>query len=119
MATVKLSEDGLIELSTGHDGPLCPNAAGNPAHPAHTLHVRMCDAAYEATPRDADGEPVTPELGKVSYELSYGSGTSTRMRLYRAVVSAMDHRYRPVAVEALYFKCGICGLILPANRVPQ
>jgi hypothetical protein len=114
---MNLSSEGVIDLMYG-DGPLCPNSMLLPIHPSHEMHVRVANAVYEATPRDADGEPTTPELAQVSSAASYGSAVSARMRLYRDVVSAMDGHI-PVAVEALFFRCGICGLTLPANRVAR
>lgn len=113
---MNLSSDGLIDLSS--DGPLCPRSMSFPIDPAHALAVQFADAVYGATPRGEDGELATPELEAVNHAVSYGPGTTDRMRLYRSVVSALD-RSGPVAVEALYFRCGICGLILPANRVPN
>jgi hypothetical protein len=112
-----LSSDGLIDV-LGSDGPLCPRSALFPVDPAHALHNRHVDVVCEATPKDADGEPATPDLEAVNHAVSYGPRITERMRLYRSVVSALDHN-GTVAVEALYFRCGICGLILPANRVPE
>jgi hypothetical protein len=113
---VNLSSDGLIDL--GSDGPLCPRVGSDPFDPAHALAVRFADAVYDATPRDDDGEPATPDLKKVNHAVSYSYQTSERMRLYRQTAVALD-RTGTVAVEALYFMCGICGLILPAGRVPN
>jgi hypothetical protein len=113
---VNLSSEGVIDLLHG-SGPICPNSMLQPIHPSHAMHVRLADVVYEATPRDGDDEPTTPELAKVSNEVHHGQAVSDRMRLYRQVVSALDH-HLPVAVEALFFRCGICGLTLPANRVP-
>lgn len=115
---MNLSSDGLIDLAGGGgNGPLCPNSLP-PVHPSHAVHTQMIDAAYEATPKDGDGEPATPELAAVNDAISYGPRSNDRMRLYRDLVSVADGRGLPVAVEALFFRCGICGLILPANRVP-
>jgi hypothetical protein len=113
---VNLSSEGVIDLLHG-DGPLCPNSMLEPIHPSHAMHVRVSNVVYDNTPRDADGEPTTPELAKVGQEVNYGQAVSSRMRLYRNVVSALSGSF-PVAVEALFFRCGICGLTLPANRVP-
>jgi hypothetical protein len=114
---MNLSSEGVIDLMSG-EGPLCPNSMLLPIHPSHEMHVRVANAVYEAIPRDADGEPTTPELAKVNSAASYGSDVNARMRLYRNVVSAMQGS-RPVAVEALFFRCGICGLTLPASRAPE
>jgi hypothetical protein len=114
---VNLNSEGVIDLLHG-DGPICPNAMLEPIHPAHAIEVRMQNVVYDAIPRDGDGEPTTPELAAVNHEVNYGKRVSHRMNLYRDVVSALQGSL-PVAVEALFFRCGICGLVLPANRVPQ
>jgi len=114
---VNLSSEGVIDLMYG-EGPLCPNSMLEPIDPAHIVAVRMANAVHDATPRDQDGEPTTAELAKVNSAVAYGPTTTARMRLYRDVVSAMDGSM-PTAVEALFFRCGICGLILPANRVAR
>lgn len=113
---MNLDSEGLIDLDMGGQGPLCPNSLP-PAHPAHQLAVTFQNAAYRATPRDADGEPTTPELAAVNMAVSYGEDTNDRMSLYRDVVIARTDGYRTAAVEALFFRCLLCGLILPASRV--
>lgn len=113
---MNLSSSGLID--TFEQGPLCPNDYGDPQHPSHQLRVRFADAVHEATPRNADGEPASPELDAVNNAVAYGPTTDNRMRLYRATVQAMDVR-GTVTVEALFFRCQICGLVLPASRAPR
>lgn len=113
---MNLSQSGLID--TFEKGPMCPNGWAYPVHEAHRLRVRMIDAAYDKTPRNEDNEPMTTELAQVNDALSYGPTTEDRMRLYRDTVQAMDFR-GTVVVETLYFRCQICGLVLPASRAPR
>jgi hypothetical protein len=110
-----IESDGLIDLSVG-DGPLCPNAMP-PVSAQHAMLRQIQDAAYRAAEYDTDGEPVSAEAGKVVDAVHYGPETAGRMRLYRDTVAAQSYSI-PVAVEALYFRCTVCGLVLPANRVP-
>lgn len=98
---------------------MCPRGYGPGMAPEHEIRVRMIDAAYEATPRNDDGEPTSPELDRVNDAVAYGPQTDDCMRLYRDVVMAMDGTRGTVSVEALFFRCQICGLILPASRAPQ
>jgi hypothetical protein len=112
---VNLNSEGVIDLLNS-EGPICPNAMLEPIHPSHAIAVRAANAVYDAIPRDSDGEPTTEDLQKVNTAVSYGPDTTNRMRLYRDVVSAMQGS-APVAVEALFFRCGLCGLTLPASRV--
>jgi hypothetical protein len=94
--------------------PLCPNSWGHPIHPLHQLHVRLQDAVYKATPHNKDGEPTTPELEAVNAAVSYGP-VQDRMRLYRDSAGGVFEGQH-VTVESWYFRCDVCGLILPANR---
>lgn len=114
---MNLNSEGVIDLLNG-EGPICPNAMLEPIHPSHVMHTRVANVVYDAIPRDADDEAITPELARVQSEASYGSAITNRIRLYRNVVSAMQGSM-PTAVEALFFRCGVCGLTLPANRVAQ
>lgn len=103
----------LIDIPE-HNGPLCPNSWGYPLHPLHQLHVRLQDAVHNATPKDENQEPITPELEAVNAAVSYGPVTE-QMRLYRESIGFAYQRQN-VLVESFYFRCGVCGLILPANR---
>lgn len=111
---MKIESDGLIDLLSSDGGPLCP-ASMPPVHPSHAAMVAAQNAVYEATARDGDGEPATSELEKVGHAVSYSWRTSSRMRLYRDTASALSSR-GVVPVEALYFRCLVCGLVLPAQR---
>lgn len=114
-----LSETGLIELGGmgGVDDPLCPNSI-QPQHPSHQVAAQLQNAAYRATPRDDDGDPLTAEAAAINSALAYEHDTSAYMKLYRDVVIARNHGARDTAVEMLYFRCLICGLTLPGARVP-
>ena len=56
-------------------------------------------------------------LEKVSTALDYGPTTADRMHLYFDRTSFMQGR-EFITVEAWYFRCAICGLMLPAQRTP-
>lgn len=109
-----IESDGLIDVQGS--GPLCP-ASMPPVSAAHALLRRIQNVAYQATEYDSDGEPVSAEAGAVVDAVHYGSDTDSRMRLFRDVVSAASGVRGYVAVETLYFRCPICGFVLPANRV--
>jgi hypothetical protein len=98
-----------------NDRPLCPHDLATPANPAHQLHNRLIDAVHEATPHDEDGQPVTPELEAVAAAVTDGR-VSARMRLHREAASGTAGG-APFLVEAWFFRCDVCGLILPAGRV--
>lgn len=96
------------------EGPLCPNGLGSPIHPAHELRVRVLDAFYEATEKDDDGEmpaPVETAYGAAAYGV-----TTDRMDLFRHS-SAFFSGNRQVLIESYWFRCRVCGLILPASEV--
>lgn len=84
-------------------------------HPSHALHVRLSNIAHEASPKDADGFVEEGIAGDINHAINYGD-VNNRMSLYRDTAWARSGR-GIVAVEALYFRCGTCGLIMPANRV--
>lgn len=114
---MNMSETGLIDLLDRDGGPLCPGSYP-PRNEAHALHVRVSDTVHKATPRDINGEPATPELAAVSHAVNYGPDLSERMRLYRDTVAALDWQ-GTVTVEALFFRCTLCGFVLPATRTPR
>jgi len=93
--------------------PLCPNL-GWPSNPFHELQVRVVDSFYEATDKDEDGE-LNSEVEKAYAAAAYEGkkGTSDRMSLY--VTSVAFHKYgKQIIVETYWFKCHVCGFVLPA-----
>jgi hypothetical protein len=96
--------------------PLCPNI-GWPGNPAHELRTRVLNAFYNAAEKDAEGE-MTGTAEAAYSEAAYGSGTDERMHLYREGVAAL-YGGSYVTVEAWWFKCPICGFVLPANRIER
>lgn len=96
------------------DRPMCPNGFIEPIHPSHRMRIRMLDAFSKAAERDADGEMTEP-VGKAYYAAAYEGPTEDRMWLYRETVGFMRGRGH-IIVEAWYFRCTICGLMLPAQR---
>lgn len=99
----------LVEI-VGGGGPMCPNGM-EPIHPAHALRVRITDAFYNAAEKDADGE-MPPELEAAYTAATYGPGTGDRMRLYMESAAPANGPRR--VVEAWWFQCVLCGLVLPA-----
>jgi hypothetical protein len=71
---------------------------------------------YEATERDEDGEFTDPAVERAYTAIAYGESVDDRMHLYVSEVSA-QYGGAPVHVEAWFFRCPVCGLVLPANRV--
>jgi hypothetical protein len=108
-----VSDGELIRELSDSDKPLCPNI-GQPINAAHALRNRMLNAFYEAAEKNTDGDMTEP-VDKAYYAAAYGFTTSDRMNLYRDSASFVRGR-EIVVVEAWYFRCGICGLILPASR---
>jgi hypothetical protein len=94
--------------------PMCPNGISEPIHPAHRMRIRMLDAYSNAAERDADGE-MAPPVDQAYYAAAYSGSTEDRMWLYREAAGFMRGRVHTL-VEAWYFRCQICGLILPAQR---
>ena len=104
----------LLQYS-GNKGPLCPNQL-DPMHPMHRFHVNLQDAAYKASSVDTETLEFTePGAEKVYSAISYEQYDGY-MRAYRDV-STVLLRGRPEGIETYYFRCSICGLILPANKV--
>jgi hypothetical protein len=108
--------DGLIE--TLEAGPLCPGSFP-PAHPSHAARNVVLNAVYTASPKNDDIE-IQPESAATAYSAAaYGVDArgGDRMRLYRDTA-------QPVAaplsyIQAWYFRCSVCGLILPAGEVTR
>lgn len=113
-----MSDGGIVRTLSESDLPPCPNGMMRPIHQAHQLRTTMIDAAYGATKAYETDDGELPEaLDKVSQALDHGPTTIDRMNLYFDRVSFLQGR-QIVAVEAWYFRCAICGLMLPAQRVP-
>lgn len=92
-----------------NDLPLCPNNE-SPQHPSHTLHNQLIDVVYNTAEHNADGDMVNAESEKINMAVAYGR-FSGRMYAYRD--SVYDNTRRQV-VEAYYFRCNICGLVISA-----
>lgn len=103
----------LIQLSR-NDKPLCPNVSGiGPINPQHELHNRLVDVLTETAEKDSDGE-LAPPADALYVAVAYGR-VSDRMDLYRhsaATAGAAGF----VKVEAWWWQCCVCGLVLPAQR---
>lgn len=113
---MNLNDRGIIDLADGYDGPMCPRSFPPVVDRAHELAERFRNVVYEATPRDVDNEPLTADLAAVNDAVSYGRMTNNRMHLFRDAVVAKTRDGHGAVVEALYFRCRICGFVLPAGR---
>jgi hypothetical protein len=105
----------IIRTLSDSDKPLCPAVAQMPPSEAHMLRNRMLDAFYEKAERNTDGEFASTEVESAYYAAAYGPQVSERMDLFRESVSFLEHGTYAV-VESFYFRCRVCGLILPAQR---
>jgi hypothetical protein len=95
-----------------HELPLCPNQL-HPVHPSHQLHVQIQDDAYKSLPTNEELEFNHPD-STVMYNAISNKRFDSRMRLYREGVNTLNSS-RFLRVESWYFRCSICGLILPAQ----
>lgn len=96
---------------------LCPQSAGFPIASEHVACNGLLDAFYQAAERDTDGE-LTPPLDVAYAAAAYGP-VSARMNLYRHVVEVLEPG-RETIVETWWWRCPVCGFVLPAqvmNRV--
>jgi hypothetical protein len=115
-----MSDGGVVRTLSESDLPMCPNGMMRPIHQAHQLRTTMINAAYEASKQYENNDGELPEpLDKMSQALGYGPTTADRMNLYFDRVSFLDRGGEFVTVEAWYFRCAICGLMLPAQRTPK
>jgi hypothetical protein len=107
-----------VKVAPGSDRPLCPNSGGRPANPEHQLRVRLLDAAYRAADVNPDDLEFTDAAADRMYQaLAYGDDVDDRMHLYESSVIPFD---RPLTVvTAWFFRCGVCGFVLPATAVER
>lgn len=108
--------DGLVATLGG--GPLCPGSFP-PAHPAHGARVVVLDAVWVASPKDEDQELQPDSAAKAYSAAAYGADGKggDRMRLYCDTVQLSGARMQ--VIRAWYFRCSVCGLILPAGEVTR
>lgn len=97
--------------------PICPNQFF-PIHPSHELHLKLRDAAIAAMDKDQYGKPVQLEQQleqqRVYNAIVHNEQYDGRMNLYTMQVG-YDAGF--ASIEAWFFRCGVCGLIIAANRV--
>lgn len=102
------------------DRPMCPGTFA-PVHPLHQLHVNLQDILREAIPEN----PETLESIDPSHDDLYAAVAYDRydgyMNLYKNVVTVIGRHAKGafVIIESWYFRCGTCGLILPAQEKPD
>lgn len=100
-------------INVDQHGRLCPQSLP-PVHPLHAQTVTVLDDFYEAAPKDADGEF---EPGMSAAYTAASSGPNSRMNLYREEASDPS---RPLSYIVAYFwRCQVCGFVLPAQQVPR
>ena len=99
-------------VSDERNGSLCPNSMFEPTNAQHQARAELLNRLYEASPRDEDGE-TTPELDAVYMA---AKGTDDFMRLYK--VDGFDSSSR-TSVVGYFWRCAVCGLILPGQGVPR
>lgn len=109
-----MSDSGIVKLAD-FDKPICPNMSTDPGNKAHELYVRMQNVIYETAEKDADGEIANQSVADVINALSYLK-MNDRMDLY-FIQNVLPLKYGHQSfVESFYYKCHICGFILPAQR---
>lgn len=100
-----------MTLIEHRDGILCPQSMP-PIAQEHLAHVSLADRAYEAAGKDAEGE-LTPESAKIQMAIS-----ENWMRLYHDYWLGPVDAVR-VTVESYYWRCQVCGFVLPAQAVDR
>jgi hypothetical protein len=108
--------DGYIDPIYTNGGPLCP-LSDYPRAREHELAVAIGNDVYEAAKptRDEDSGESPPEIENLTMAAYYGRSASTRMNLYRVSMPAKSQRPGGVVAVAYYFRCGVCGFVLPAH----
>jgi hypothetical protein len=103
----------------GSDRPLCPNDISFPLNQFHAERNRLLDEFYNAAEKDAEGEFTSPEVNEAYGTAAYGKDRRGKgMLLYRTSVTPMHQAALFGTVEAWWFRCQICGFVLPAQRTP-
>lgn len=89
-----------------------------PIHPAHQQRNRLLDAFGEVAEKDGDGEYVSAEVEAAYSAAAYGPNSGSAMTLERQeAMGFVDGEM--VIVDAWYFHCSTCGLLLPGQRRPR
>lgn len=117
---MNIDRTGWIELIYTNSGPICPNDLP-PRSREHQLATDIGDDVYTAAgPVDEETGEHSELVDKLTEAAYHGRHASSRMNLYRDEVDARS-TVTPggVKVEALFFRCHVCGLVLPANRTPR
>lgn len=96
-----------------NDKPLCPNMS----HPKHLLHNQLLDEASNNMEHNEDHEIINEESQKV-YSALCGGRFDGRMYLYKDSVTNYGRGYLEY-IEAWYFKCYICELVIPATSIDK
>jgi hypothetical protein len=107
-----------VPPALGNERPLCPNSGGSPTHPAHELRVRLVDIAYAASELNADGEFADDAVARINEAVAYGA-VDDRMHLYVTEMTGTYGGPLGTTVVAWFFRCGICGFVLPAQQVQR
>jgi hypothetical protein len=99
----------LIETT---DSPICPNETSGPPNPLHHAYNRILDTFYEASERDDNGEFTIPAVGAMYEAVAYKK-TYTGMSLYCISARTLGGSE---SIKAWYFRCHVCGFVLPASE---
>lgn len=103
----------ITTLSDG-DKPLCPNVTNGPLNSAHELRNRVLDKFYKTAELDADGEIAVEAVAAAYNAAAYGT-LDEHMQLFTHAANFI-HAGQVVTVESWWWKCLVCGFVLPANR---
>jgi hypothetical protein len=111
-----MSDSGIIKLPD-FEKPLCPYVSTDPGNKAHELYVRAQNVVYDTAEKDADGEILDPKVADIMSAVSYIQ-MNERMDLYFVRNSLpFSGVLKQAVVESYYYKCHICGFILPAYKI--
>lgn len=106
----------IIRTLRDDSKPLCPRSTNLPVAEEHMLRNRVLDAFYNAAEKDGDGE-MAPPVDAAYHAAAYGP-VNDRMDLFTTSASFL-HQGAPVVVESWWFRCPVCGFVLPASRMPS
>lgn len=103
----------IIDINP-NDLPLCPNSGSYPRNPLHDFHNIISDVASDSAETDPESSEFVDAAAEKMYEaVAYGRFNG-RMHLYKEGVTDIS-RGVVTYIYVWYFKCNICGLILPAT----
>lgn len=101
-------------LTNQTSGPMCPKSYGPAPDIAHAAVTAMEDRLHRATEplADADGE-LPPEIDKLWCDSVYANDVRRMQMFYESGTAMMGQTV--VTLETYFFRCTVCGFILPAH----